>query len=90
MSSDLIYFAKANPIAGDPLGSPIIPFAFAETVRRVDGKLRAVNVQTALPAWEDGELRLRSYRLPDRDFCGFAYRMPAPVWFVRSRPAEPS
>lgn len=89
MSTELIYLAKANPVPGDPLGQPIVPFAYVETVRRVDGKLRAMNVQTALPVWEGGELHLRSHRLPDRDFCGIAYRMPAPVWFVRSRSAAP-
>jgi hypothetical protein len=88
MTSELIYFAKANPVLGDPLGQPVVPFAYAETVRRVDGRLRAMNVQTALPSWEEGELRLHSHRLPDRDFCGFAYRMPAPAWFVRSRPSD--
>lgn len=78
----LIYFLKAAPIPADPLEEPIVPYVFAESVLRLGGKLRADNAQTALPVWRDGRLEMCSRRLPDRTFCGYAYRMPAPSWFV--------
>lgn len=78
----LIYFLKANPIPADPLEEPIVPYVFAEFVHRLGGKLRTENAQTALPVWSEGRLIMRSRSLPDRTFCGYAYRMPAPSWFV--------
>ena len=90
MSAKLIYFLKANPVLADPLSEPIVPFAYAENVRRVAGKLRAENVQTATPTWSDGQLHLRSQRLPDSTFCGFAYRMPMPGWFIPGLASHPS
>ena len=80
--SKLVYFLKANAITTDPLSASVIPFVYAECVHRDRGRLRAENAQAPMPVWRDGELHLVSRRLPDRTFCGFAYRMPAPDWFV--------
>ncbi len=77
----LVYFLKANAITIDPLSPPVIPYVYAERVHRERGRLRAENAQAPTTVWRDGELHLVSRRLPDRTFCGFAYRMPAPDWF---------
>ena len=87
---NLVYFLKANAITTDPLSAPVVPYVYAERVHRDRGRLRAENSQAPMPVWRDGELHLVSRCLPDRTFCGFAYRMPAPDWFVFRANAEPS
>lgn len=86
----LVYFLKANAITIDPLSATVIPYVYAERVHRERGRLRADNAQAPTAEWRDGELHLVSRRLPDRTFCGFAYRMPAPDWFVFRGLEEPA
>jgi len=57
-------------------------FAWAEHVRRREGKLEARNIQAADPLWQEGKWRACGRRLPDRTFVGRAYRAPTPEWFV--------
>ena len=63
-------------------------FAWAERVRQRGDSLEAENVQVAVSFWQEGRWRVRGHTLPDRAFAGYAYRVPAPEWFVRECPPE--
>lgn len=76
-----VYFLKANPVADHGSGDGTVPFACAEAVRRLERTLQAVNIQVPVCAWRDGGPKVTGYRLRDRDFGGYAYRIPAPEWF---------
>jgi len=78
-----IYLLKAGPVSGEAGGPREFFFAWAERVRPQRGLLRAENIQAPICSWEDGIPRLHGARLPEREFSGYAYRMPAPSWFER-------
>jgi hypothetical protein len=78
----LIYLLKSEPVPTGPLGEKVVPYACAERVRRVDGKLRAENIQVPIVEWEGQKRRVRGRFLPERSFSGLAYRLPSPEWFA--------
>jgi hypothetical protein len=57
-------------------------FAWAERVRRVEGGLRAENIQVPVLSRKEGKGRVGHHALLERVFCGYAYREPAPDWFA--------
>jgi hypothetical protein len=88
-SARSVYFLKANPIPDDGTGPQAIPFAFAETVRRFEGRLQAVNIQVPICAGGRDGLKTEGFGLNDRGFAGYAYRVRAPGWFKFGRKDDP-
>ena len=84
----LIYFLKSEPVSVGTLGESVIPHAYAERVRRVEGKLRAENIQVPIIEWDDRERRMRGRMLSERSFSGLAYRLTQPEWFLRDGVAD--
>lgn len=81
----LIYFLKSEPVSAGQLGESVIPHAYAERVRRVEGKLLAENIQVPIV---ERESRMRGRTLSERSFSGLAYRLPQPEWFLRDGKAD--
>jgi len=86
--SGFIYFIKAKGGRAGGEGGEAFFYAWAERVRRIDGRLRGENIQVPVVSWGEGRWLIRGRQLPTRTFDGHAYPIRRPEWHTSDTPVS--
>jgi hypothetical protein len=85
----VIFLIKARPDSPAATAGSIYFQAWAERVHRIDGRLRAENIQVPVVSGREDGWQLEARRLADRTFDGHAYACRPPAWYRGGAATDP-
>jgi hypothetical protein len=85
-----IFLIKARHDSPAAPGVPVFFQAWAERVRRTDGRLRAENIQVPVVSGQEDGWRMEGRRVPDTTFEGHAHACRPPAWYECDASVEPA